>query len=179
LLHASVSSSQYAIQDEEISEIFASGKAVAAQAVALTQSARGTTLVQKQALRWFIDKYDLDPVWVQIMAEKHLGARSEKLTAKSLESEVLQMRLFELARVLTLTATDGLDSIHGQYSGDWDHLEAAAKEYSSLVIESNPWETYLKLRLKIRDVSALRRVLPSAKDERYLDKKQLPADLRV
>jgi hypothetical protein len=179
LLHASVSSSQYVIQEEEISEIFASGKAVAAQAVALTQSAKGATLVQKQALRWIIAKCDLDPAWVQFMAEKHLRARSEKLTAKSLENEVLQMRLFELARVLTIAAADGLDSVRSQYSGDSDHLEARAKEYLSLVVDGNPWETYLKLRLGIRDANALRKVLPSADDERYLDTKQLPADLRA
>jgi len=175
LLHAAVSSSHYKIQEDEISEIFANGRAMAARAIALTQSAKGATLVQKQALRWFIATYDLDTAWVLFKAEKHLRTRSEKLKPKSLEDEVLQMRLFELARILTLASAGGLNSIRNDYSGDWDHLTAHYKEYVSSVVNGNPWETYLKLCLTIRDVNVLREVLPAAEDERYLDKKQLPA----
>jgi len=178
LMHAAVSNARFAILDSDISELFADPVGTRDRAVALTQSARGATLAQKQALRWFIEQHNLDPAWVQYQAERHLTARSQTLSGKSLEDEVLQMRLFEFARVLNVIAEEDLAAVRDRYSGDLDYLRKQIKGYSKLVVAGNPWATYLNLRQSIPDVNSLRRVLPSADDERYLDRQQLPPDLR-
>jgi hypothetical protein len=178
LMHAAVSSAGLAILDSDISELFADPATAADRAVALTQSAKGATLAQKQALRWFVEQHRLDPAWVQYQAERHLAARSESLSDKQLEDEVLQMRLFELARVMNVISDDGLASGRDQYRGDLGYLEKHLSEYLKLVVAGNPWETYLKLRQSARDLDSLRGVLPSADDERYLDWKRLPPDLQ-
>jgi hypothetical protein len=178
LMHAAVSSARFAILDSDISELFADPTNFADRAVALTQSAKGATLAQKQALRWFIGQHDLDKAWVQYQAERHLTSRSASLSDNQLETEILQMRLFELARVLNVISQDGLASGRDQYRGDLDYLEKHLKEYLKLVATGNPWGTYLSLRQSIRDLNSLRRILPYADDERYLDQKRLPADLQ-
>jgi hypothetical protein len=149
------------------------------RAVALAQTAKGATLVQKQALRWFVDRFKLDNVWVQYGAEQHLTARCATLSGEALENEVLQMRLFELARLLTVISADGLEAVRSQYSGDWDYLQKRVREYMKLIVEGNPWETYLRLRQQTRDLNALRGVLPSPDDERHLDSTKLPPDLQA
>jgi len=179
LMHAAVSSPNFAILDSDISELFTDPENAADRAVALAQSAKGATLVQKQALRWFVDRFKLGNMWVQYYAEQHLTARCATLSGKALESEVLQMRLFEFARVLTVISADGLEAVRSQYSGDWDYLQKRAHEYMKLIVEGNPWETYLRLRQQTRDLNALRGVLPSADDERHLDPKKLPPDLQA
>lgn len=178
LMNAAVSSAKFAVMDSDISELFADPANSADRAVALTQSAKGATLVQKQALRWFIEQNNLDSAWVQHRAERHLTSRSASLGGKLLETEILQMRLFELARFVDLVSRNGLEALRDQYRGDLDHLQANLKDYLKLVVTGNPWETYLNLKQSIRDLNSLRQVLPSADDEGYLDEKNLPADLQ-
>ena len=179
LMHAAVSSPNFAILDSDISKLFTDPESAADRAVALAQSAKGATLVQKQALRWFVDRFKLDNAWVQHYAEQHLTADAQRSVASALENEVLQMRLFELARVLTVISADGLEAVRSQYSGDWDYLLKRVREYMKLIVQGNPWETYLRLRQQTHDLNALRGVLPSADDERHLDSKKLPPDLQA
>lgn len=178
LIHAAVSSARLAILDSDVSELFGDPANSADKAVALTQSAKGANLVQKQAVRWLTKQRKLNEFWVEYQSEKHLTARSESLSGKLLEYEILQMRLFELARVLIMISRDGLASGRDEYSGDLDHLQGHVGEYLQHVVVGNPWETFLNLRQAIRDLDSLRSVLPSTDDERYLDRKNIPADLQ-
>jgi hypothetical protein len=178
LMHAAVSSAKFPILDLDISELFDDPANAADRAIALTQSAKGATLVQKLALRWFIQRHKLDKAWVLYQAERHLTARSESLSGKALEDEILQMRLFELAQSVNVISEDGLAAVRDQYRGDLDYLQKRLKEYLKLVVTGNPWATYLNLRQSIRDLNSLRLVLPAADDEQYLDRKRIPPDLQ-
>ena len=176
LLHAAVSNTNFAIFDSDISEVFADPANAKDRAIALTQSAKGATLVQKQTLRWFIKQHDLDKGWVLHRSEEHLRARFDKLTGKPLEDEVLQMRLFEYARGLTIASQEGAEAVRDWYRGDLEYLQKWLKDKSKFVVAGNPWETYLHLREAIRDLRALRHLLPVPNDEWLVDTKKLSPD---
>jgi hypothetical protein len=176
LIHAAVSNATFSILDSDISELFADPASASDKAVALAQSAKGATLVQKQALRSFVKQHNLDGYWISNKSEGHLKLRSQGLTGKALENEVLQMRLFEYALALTMASHQGIQVVADSYRGDLGYLQKHLKDHIKLIAAGNPWETYLNLRSSIRDLNAIRTVLPQPDDEWLLERKNLPDD---
>jgi hypothetical protein len=175
LCRSAVSSQHFELLDSDITalalatESEQSSKRVE-KIIVLAESCGGATLVQMEAIGDFFiaqrdkkadDDYEVSPTrrdWDGFgpvpavnptwdAAKEAQANRTKKLSPERLETEVLEMRLYELAKTLNMRADQGIDRNAGRItSGDFTRLPDRLKAHLQLVTPHDPWSTYLKLR---------------------------------
>lgn len=160
LRQAAVSSQNFELLDSDISllaqdiaETEESAQKKIEELFFLAGFCSGGTLVQMQAIcdlmtdprfpektvRHSENRVDDGP---EFQAERAKGLSPDKL-----EREVLEMRVYELAKVLNCKADKGRDRNAGKISeGDFESLPKGLRAHLQLVTPHNPWSTYLNLR---------------------------------
>jgi hypothetical protein len=104
----------------------------------LAEASSSATLVQLEAI------HDLT---YYREARESQSRRAKSLSQADLAREILEMRLYHLAKVLNTKADQGPDRKAGKDSqGDFEALPAKLKTYLELVTPNDRWATYLNLR---------------------------------
>jgi hypothetical protein len=154
---AAVTSQRFELLDFDISELVydldepaESGKRKVNELAMLAENSRGATLVQMQAICDLIDDAPKDfhsgfGKWDAIGFGKRLKTeRAKRLSSRGrkgdLQSEVLDMRVYALAKRVAPIKSDGK-------SGE---LPDNLIQHRDLIVPHNPWLTYLNLRKVVR-----------------------------
>lgn len=151
---AAVSSPRFELLDSDISEIVydlgepaESGKKKVDELAMLAANCWGATLVQMEAICDLISDAPTDyhsgfsGKWDKVGDGRMLQTRRAKLLSPStLQREVLAMRLFALAKNLAPIKT-------GDTPGE---LPEKVMQHQGLVVQHNPWQTYLNLSKVVR-----------------------------
>jgi len=153
LRRAAVTSQRFELSDSDISELVydpeeseESGKKKVDELALLAENCKGATLVQLQAICGLISdapsnfhaglgKYDAIG-----SGEMWQTWRAKQLSSSSLEYEVLDMRLYTLAKHVAPIKADSTQI----------ELPEKLKKYQDLVVAHNPWQTYLNLKKVVR-----------------------------
>jgi hypothetical protein len=158
LREAAVSSQKFALLDSDISRLVLdpaesqeSVKSKMEELAILAEASRGATLVQLEAISDLADQpgaksagYDGGSSYYA--ARENQRRRAKNLPPVSLEREVLEMRIYQLARILTTAATERLGGEDASMvQSDFRDLPESLQKHLQCATPSNPWSTYLNL----------------------------------
>ena len=160
LREASVSSWSFELQDSDISKLVLDPgdhedviQKKMEELEMLLAFCAGATLVQRQAICDLMT----DPRYPEKVA-RHVdsrvsdvpefqAARAKRLSTETLEEEVLEMRVYELAKVLNTKADKDQDRNAGNiFKGDFERLPKNLKAHLQFVTPNDSWSTYMNLR---------------------------------
>jgi len=108
----------------------------------LAKNCRGARLVQMKAIYHFLSGWKAyhDNEWDAPQSERAKRLWNGGIGRSALQEEVLQLRVFELAKSLSpMRATD-----------EPSQLPRSLKQHQKLISPQNPWRTYLNLWLAVR-----------------------------
>jgi hypothetical protein len=153
LRRAAVSSAKFELLDSDISHLVSdenerekSRDKEVEQLLFLARYCRGARLVQMEAVyhflcHWKSDYYRTDE-GDALQSERAKRLWGGGVGRPALQGELLQLRVFELAKSLSPMKADE----------EPDRLPQSLKQHQNLITPRNPWQTYLNLWLAIRPV---------------------------